>query len=129
MPNLYAITTSGSAAHQIREFDPPEIIGPAFIGEHETGTPYVRIILGPQNLTPSEREFEEQKTLFQQILPLFLEQYRNQFVASMNGQIVDSDEDFITLAHRFFAANGDVPVYITKIGDDPGIVIDTPFFD
>jgi hypothetical protein len=46
----------------------------------------------------------------------------------MNGRIVDSDEDFVTLTRRFFETFGDVAVYITKIGDDAGIVIDTPFF-
>ncbi len=86
-------------------------------------------ITSTYNPSPSEIEFEEQKREFKKILPLFLEQYRDQFVASMNGRIVDSDEDFITLAHRFFERFGDVPAYITKIGDDPGIIVDTPFFD
>jgi hypothetical protein len=82
-----------------------------------------------QKLTDSEREFEEQKRLFQRNLPLLLEQYRGQFVASRNGDIVDSDEDFVTLTHRFFQNAGDVPVYITKIGEDEGIFIETPFSD
>jgi hypothetical protein len=81
-----------------------------------------------QHQTTAEREFEEQKKLFELIPPLLLEQYRGQFVASKDGQVVDSDESFETLAHRFFATFGDVPAYLTKIGEDPGITIDTPFF-
>jgi hypothetical protein len=87
------------------------------------------VISQPQPATESEREFENQKRLFEQILPLFLEPYRGQFVVSSNGRILDSDEDFVALTHRFFGRFGDVPAYITKIGDDEGISIDTPFFD
>ncbi len=75
------------------------------------------------------RKFEEQKRLFEEIPKLLLEQYRGRFVASRNGRIVDSDEDFAVLWERFFTTFGDVPAYITKIGDDPGIMIDTPVFD
>ena len=86
-------------------------------------------LLGEHQLTQSEREFQEQKEAFEQIPPLLLEQYRGHFVASSNGRIVDSDEDFIALTHRFFENFGDVPVFITKIGRDDGISIETPFFD
>jgi hypothetical protein len=81
------------------------------------------------NVTLSEIEFQEQKRMFNEIPPLLLEQYRGMFVASRNGQIVDSDADFTTLAHRFFQNFGDVAVYVTKIGHDDGVFIDTPFFD
>jgi hypothetical protein len=82
-----------------------------------------------QQLTDSDREFNEQKRLFETIPPLLLEQYRGQFVASRDGMVVDSDDDFVTLTHRFFQDAGDVPVYITKIGHDDGIFIETPFSD
>jgi hypothetical protein len=79
--------------------------------------------------TPSEIQFEEQKQLFNEIPPLLLEGYRGMFVASRNGRIVDSDDDFTALAHRFFQNFGDVSVYVAKIGHDDGVSIDTPFFD
>lgn len=86
-------------------------------------------IFQPQTLTESEREFREQEEAFRQIPPLFLEQYRGQFVASRNGRILDSDEDLASLSRRFFETHGDVPVFMTKIGEDFDVVIDTPFFD
>lgn len=76
--------------------------------------------------TQSEREFGEQKEAFEKIPPLFLEPYRNKFIACRDGKIVDSDEDFAVLVRRFFGTYGDVPVYITKVGEDEPIVIDTP---
>ena len=77
----------------------------------------------------SERDFEEQKKLFQRIPSLLLEPFCGLFVASLNGEIVDSDKDYVTLVHRFFGAFGDVPVFITKIGEREPAMIDTPFTD
>ena len=82
-----------------------------------------------QPLTESEREFEEQKRLFENIPPLLLEQYRGYFVASRNGEVVDSDADMDCLVDRFFATQGDVPVFITRIGSPIREFVDTPFVD
>jgi len=79
--------------------------------------------------TDSERNFQEQKLAFEEIPPLLLEKYRGQFVASLNGRIVDSDHDYVTLVHRFFGTFGDVPVYITKIGHRDVVMVDTPFVE
>lgn len=96
----------------------------------DIGIARFRMALFPiQNVTDSDREFNEQKKLFETIPPLLLEEYRGQFIASRDGRIVDSDDDFVNLTHRFFQNAGDVPVYITKIGEDEGIFIETPFSD
>ena len=127
---LYTETPSGSTVHQIRDFGPADIVeSQYFIGGHEMSTPSVMINLRPQNLTLAEREFEEQERLFEQIPPLLLEPYRGQFVASMDGQIVDSDEDLATLSRRFFETHGDMAVFMTKVGEEFDVVIDTPFLD
>jgi len=86
-------------------------------------------LLTEQQPTISEREFQEQKEAFQQIPPLLLEQYRGQFVASRNGNIVDSDSDLDSLVSRFFTRHGDVPVYVTKVGSPIREFFDTPFID
>jgi len=56
-----------------------------------------------------------------------LEQYRGQFVASRHGEIKCSDTDLESLADKFFTKFGDVPVYMTKIGELETEIIDTPF--
>ena len=75
-------------------------------------------------------EFELQKQAFESIPPLLISQYAGQFVASIDGQIVDSDSNIQELAKRFFLQRGFVPAYITRVGAQPHVVeIDTPFFD
>lgn len=83
--------------------------------------------LQEQNLTDSEREFEEQRKSFEKIPPLFLEPYKGLFVISRNGEILDADEDLDTLTSRFFSEHGDVPIYVDKIGGQLREVIDTHF--
>lgn len=77
--------------------------------------------------TESEREFNEQKRLFDQIPPLLLRPYEGLFIASRNGEIVDSDADMDILIDRFFSRYGEVPVYIGRIGLPIREFIDTPF--
>ncbi len=132
MPDFITDISSGSSNTDIKTVSSSDVIGPVLVKEFEmsliVGAPKYWILQTP-TITESEREFEEQKKLFEQIPPLLLEPYRGQFVVSKDGQVVASDEDFQKLAVRFFTAFGDVPAYITKIGEDSGIFIDTPFFD
>jgi hypothetical protein len=76
----------------------------------------------------AEREFEEQKQAFLCIPKPDLEQYRGEFVASRNGQIVDHDPDLATLTNRFFSEYGDVAVYITRVDGPIQVVLRTPLF-
>jgi hypothetical protein len=71
-------------------------------------------------------EFEQQKAAFKKIPPLILAQYQGQFVASRNGEIVDSDKTLAVLTRRIFAVSEDVAVYITKIGEPVHVTISTP---
>jgi len=110
-------------------FTPPSVTGSRYFpGEFnmaDTGF----VLIGSTNLPPEEREFEEQKEAFENIPPLLLEQYRGQFVVAHGGEILDHDSDFAVLTRRFFKQHGDMPVYMTQIGDEAGESIDTPFFD
>lgn len=80
--------------------------------------------------SPSDFAFEQEKRAFQAISPFQLARFKGRFVASRSGRIVDSDEDLSALVDRFFTVHGEVPVYVTKIGEDQDeIRIDTPFFE
>jgi hypothetical protein len=73
-----------------------------------------------------EAEFDKQKQAFQRIPAAELECYKNQFIVSHNGQVVDHDEDLSALTNRYFARSGDVPVYITRIGEPIKITLRAP---
>ena len=77
---------------------------------NSSGTPSASIPIGI-NSDP----FEQQKAAFGRIPPLLLEPYRGLWVVSVDGRILDSDQDLQTLSKRFFDANGDIDVYITKV--------------
>lgn len=93
---------------------------------NSTNTP---ISIGRNLMTQAEIEFLEQKEAFLLIPPIPLAQYQGQYVVSHNGEILDHDPDLPTLTARFFETHGDVPVYITKIGEEVDDRFDTPFFD
>ncbi|GEM_PF-2515465 len=72
-------------------------------------------------------EFEKQKQAFESISPEELVPYQGQFVAAIDGKIIDSDKDLIELDQRILQRYGDVPVYITKVGERAIFNIPTPF--
>ena len=81
-------------------------------------------------IDPVEGEFQHHKKAFNDIPPLLKAEYQGKFVVSRNGEILDSDENLMTLMKRFFSKHGDISAYIDKIGEtDLAIMIDTPFFD
>lgn len=79
--------------------------------------------------TFAEIEFWNQKQAFLALPPAVLRPYVDQFVIAHNGQILDHDPNLQVLTSRFFRQVGDLPVYITRIGGDLEVRIDTPFFD
>lgn len=74
-----------------------------------------------------EDEFGKQKQAFENISPEELAPYHGQFVAAIDGKIVDSDKDMMELDQRILDRYGDVPVYITKVGERAIFNIPTPF--
>ncbi len=78
---------------------------------------------------PGEVEFWLEKQAFKMIPKRQLARYEGMFVASMNGHIVDSDANLEALTDRFFTRFGDVPVYMTQVGQELELRIDTPFFE
>lgn len=82
-----------------------------------------------ESLTFSEVEFWLEKQAFLSLPPTALAQYMGEFVVVHNGQILDHDPDLRVLTNRFFHQVDDMPVYITKVGDQLELRIDTPFFE
>lgn len=80
-------------------------------------------------MTQGEQEFYEQKEAYLAIPPLILAPYKGQYVVVHNGEILDSDSDLPTLTGRFFAEHEDMPIYVTKVGEEIAATIDTPFLD
>jgi hypothetical protein len=71
-------------------------------------------------------DFNRQKRAFERIPQTKLEAYAGSYVASVDGDIVDSDVDLPRLTGRFFGTRGHVPVYIAFVGQRT-LVIETPF--
>jgi hypothetical protein len=85
-----------------------------------------------EELSPSEREFREQRQAYflkNEREPLFLEPYRGQYVVSHNGAVLDHDFDLPTLTNRFFSQHEDMPIYIARVDSPIRFIIDTPFLD
>ncbi|HEY6330024.1 MAG TPA: hypothetical protein VI756_11855 [Blastocatellia bacterium] len=64
----------------------------------------------------TEKAFDHQKRLFQEIPDSERDRYYGRFVVSRDGAIVDDDADLATLTDRFFGRYGRVQVYITRVG-------------
>jgi hypothetical protein len=131
---LRATILGGTALITLQIADAGNGVGNCILTEHimpmAVVAPQFWNVFQADNPTQSEREFQEQKRMFEDIPPLLLlNDYPGQFVISRNGRIADSDYDLDTLVERFFADQGDVPVYMTKIGGEIEELIDTPFFD
>lgn len=111
--------------------DKGDIVAPRYFpGEIRMDSPGSAVINTADNLTPAEREYQEQKEAFEKIPPLLLREYLGQFVIVHNGKILDSDNDLTTLTRRFFIGrNRDKPVYIAPVGIEEEESIETPFFD
>lgn len=83
---------------------------------------------GDDERLTADLEFRQQKDAFKRIPPHVLVPYRGQFVASCNGEIVDSDDNLTELTRRFFGEHGNIPVYMTRVGEPIRITISTPLF-
>lgn len=85
--------------------------------------------LNAEPLAPGDLEFWLEKRAFGMIPKDHLAPYEGKFVASRDGNIVDSDAQLEALTDRFFGRFGDVPVYMARVGEDFELRVDTPFFE
>jgi hypothetical protein len=70
------------------------------------------------------REFEA----FQRLLPELLESHPGQYVVIHEGRVVDTGQDDLALALRFFAEHGNVPIHVGLVTDAPEPVTRIPHY-
>jgi hypothetical protein len=73
--------------------------------------------LSPSSAAPISGVFEREKQAFLNMRADLLSDanYRGKFVAVLNGEIVDYDENEAELARRCYKKHGYVPMYMTKV--------------
>jgi hypothetical protein len=68
---------------------------------------------------PPRSKWEREYRAFLRLLPQLLATHRGQFVAIHEGQVVDSDDDEITLALRVYAKYGYIQLHIGRVVEQP----------
>jgi hypothetical protein len=62
---------------------------------------------------------EKERAAFVRLKDQLLRTYRGKFVAILNGEVVDVDEDDRILTRRVYAEYGYVPIYIDRVVEKP----------
>lgn len=123
--HVFLVDIDAVVVQEVVPMGPPEAVVIIFETLERSGTR-----LNAEPLAPGGLEFWLEKQAFGMIPNDRLMQYEGMFVASKDGNIVDSDPELEVLTDRFFSKFGDVPVYMTKVGgDEDDLRIDTPFFE
>ena len=63
---------------------------------------------------------------YNRLHPSLLHQYLGQYVAILDGQIVDSDRDQSFLQQRVMRAHGEQPIFIIQVAEQPLPVFNAP---
>ena len=61
--------------------------------------------------------FEAEKAAFERLEPDLIADYQGKYVAVRGGQVVDSDEDKMTLIARVYNRSGYGSMYVHKVGE------------
>ncbi len=69
--------------------------------------------------TPAEDKWRREHLAFLRMLPALLETHRGKYVAVHGEKVVDSGEDEVALAFRVLARNGNLPIHIGLVTDEP----------
>lgn len=64
-------------------------------------------------------KWERERNAYWRLLPALLSQYRGQYVAIHDGQVVDSGPNQVELALRVYRRFGYVPIYVGLVSDEP----------
>jgi hypothetical protein len=83
-----------------------------------TNPPLFEVVLPASTPSKGEREYEA----FRRLLPGLLATHRGQYVAVHEGQVVDADEDDISLVRRVHARVGYVPIHVGLVSDESSVV-------
>ena len=64
---------------------------------------------------------EKERAAFVRLKNQLLRTHRGKFVAILNGEVVDVDEDDRILTRRVYAEYGYVPIYIDRVVEKPPV--------
>lgn len=67
----------------------------------------------------NNQKLDAEIAAFEKMHPQLKEHYLNQFVAIHEGQVVDADAEFESLALRTVECFGDIVVLIRQVGESP----------
>jgi hypothetical protein len=62
-------------------------------------------------------EFEAEKAAFERLQPDLMSTHKGKYVAIRGGQVVDSDDDKMTLISRVYHTLGYGPMYVHRVGE------------
>lgn len=71
---------------------------------------------------PPEDKWRREQRAFQRLLPELLDTCRGKYVAVHEEQVVDRDDDLVTLATRVYRRHGYVPIYMDLVTERPPVV-------
>ena len=64
-------------------------------------------------------KWEQERSAYWRLLPTLVSQYRDQYVAIHEGQVVASGTNQVELALRVYRRFGYVPIYVGLVSDEP----------
>ncbi|MCY2994466.1 MAG: DUF5678 domain-containing protein [Planctomycetota bacterium] len=64
-------------------------------------------------------KWDQERSAYWRLLPDLVSQYRGQYVAVHDRQVVDSGENQVELALRVYQRFGYVPIYVGLVSDEP----------
>ena len=64
-------------------------------------------------------KWEQERSAYWRLLPTLVSEYRDQYVAIHEGQVVDSGASQVELALRVYRRFGYVPIYVGLVSDEP----------
>ena len=64
-------------------------------------------------------KWEQERAAYWRLLPSLVSQYRGQYVAIHEGQVVDSGANQVEVALRVYQRFGYVPIYVGLVSDEP----------
>ena len=80
------------------------------------------VTLPEVHLSPPKTKWEREYQAFQRLLPDLLGTLKGKYVVIHEGQVIDSGEDDISLAKRFFEKYGNISPHIGLVAESPPIV-------
>jgi hypothetical protein len=80
------------------------------------------VTLPEVGFSPPKTKWEREHQAFQRLLPDLLKTLKGKYVVIHEGQVIDSGEDEIPLAERFFEKYGNISPHIGLVAESPPII-------